>query len=153
MWGGFRDPLPPHAGGCGELGRAAVAPTSLVVQAAEMLLVLLGSAGAAVGRMGAMRNVGQQWRAILQLGEPEPCHACASPAPLQGRSTSRPTCVHLLPAPAPMHGHCRVWVSAQGQHIEDMALLFTPSHHSPKYPPGTPCLHQPQARSLLLPQH
>lgn len=78
---------------------------------------------------------------------------CASPAPLQGRSTGRLACVHPLLAPAPTHGRCCGCVSAQGQHIEDMALLFTPSHHSPKYPPGTPHLHQPQVPSLLLTQH
>lgn len=71
-----------------------------------------------------------------------PC--CASPAPLQGHSTGRLTCVHPLPAPTPTHGCCCGWVSAQGQHIKDMALLFTPSHHSPKYPLAHPISTSPK---------
>lgn len=65
----FQDPPPPlHVGGCGELGQVAAAPTSPVVRAAELLLVLLGTAGAAVGRTGAMQDVGQQWAAVPQPG-------------------------------------------------------------------------------------
>lgn len=67
--GSFRDPPPPlRVGGCGELGQVAAAPTSPVVRAAEMLLVLLGTAGAAVGRTGARQDVGQQWAAVPQPG-------------------------------------------------------------------------------------
>lgn len=136
-------PLPLHVGGCRELGQVAAAPTSPVVRAAELLLVLLGTAGAAVGRTGAMQDVGQQWAAVPQPGGGQSQRVSASPAPPPGHGTDRPVCVHPLPAPALTHSHCCGQVSAQGQHIKDTALLFTTLSPLPKTPLGAPHLCRP----------
>lgn len=69
-------------------------------------------------------------------------HASASPAPGTQYQQTR-VCVHPLPAPALTNTRCRGWVSAYVQLIKDMALLFTPSHCSPKFPPAHPVSSSP----------
>lgn len=59
--GSFQGCPPLNVGGCRELGQAAAASTNPLGWAAEMLPVLLGAAGAAVGSLGAMQDVGQEW--------------------------------------------------------------------------------------------
>lgn len=128
--GSFQGCPPLNVGGCRELGQAAAAPTNPLGWAAEMLPVLLGT----------MQDVGQEWGDISQPGGAK---TGSQVPPPQGCSTDRSVRVHPLPAPASTHSRCHGQLSAQGQHIRDLSLLFTLSHCSQKYP-----LAQPISTSL-----
>lgn len=138
--GSFQGCPPLNVGGCRELGQAAAASTNPLGWAAEMLPVLLGAAGAAVGSLGSMQDMGQEWGDISQPGRAK---TGSQVPPPQGCGTDRSVRVHPLPAPASKHGRCHGQLSAQGQHIRDLSLLFTLSHCSQKCP-----LAQPISSSL-----
>lgn len=120
--------------------RAAAAPTSPAAQAAEMLLVLLGTTGAAAERTGAVQGRGQQQGAILKPACK--CHPSTS-AGTRHRQTCAGSCPdsRLLPLT-----DLRTGTTLQGH---------SPLVHPPPLPtafqnsPGAPRLCQPRAFSIL----
>lgn len=135
--GSFQGCPPLNVGGCRELGQAAAASTNPLGWAAEMLPVLLGLLWEAWGRC-------RMWgRSGGNISQPGGAKTGSQVPPPQGRGTDRSVRVHPLPAPASKHGRCHGQLSAQGQHIRDLSLLFTLSHCSQKYP-----LAQPISSSL-----